>query len=84
MNNIQKSSLSILLFILAVSCVHAQEDSGDVVILNSNNFASLTANGDWYLLLFAPWCGHCTKFKPAYKQYASEVKGKVNVGQIDW
>jgi len=55
----------------------------DVVVLTDANFDKLTAQGDWLLDFYAPWCGHCKKLAPIYEQLATKLKGKVNVAKID-
>lgn len=30
-----------------------------------------------YILLYADWCGHCTKFKPVWNQVHSEMKNEL-------
>ncbi|KAL2919305.1 hypothetical protein HK105_200948 [Polyrhizophydium stewartii] len=41
------------------------------------------ANGPWFVMFHAPWCGHCKSLAPTWELLASELKGKVNVGKAD-
>ncbi|KAL6054634.1 Protein disulfide-isomerase A6 [Balamuthia mandrillaris] len=69
-----------LLGLLAViSCVR----SSDVIVLDSDNFNELTATGIWMVEFYAPWCGHCKRLAPVWEEFATVVKGKVNVAKVD-
>ncbi len=56
--------------------------ASDVVILTDYNFEHDTqattgsTTGDWFVLMFAPWCGHCKKVKPIWEELATDLKGQ--------
>ena len=60
-------------------------ESGDVVNLNDDNFASevLSSDAVWLVEFYAPWCGHCKNLKPAWTSAASSLVGKAKLGAID-
>ena len=58
-----------------------------VVNLTSENFNTYILEhnyGSWFVMFFAPWCGHCKKAAPAWFQFSKNSFGKVNVGIVDW
>ncbi len=59
-------------------------DIGDVIILDGSNFLRATANGDWFILFYVPWCGYCQRYKPLWQNWATFAKGRVTVAVIDW
>ncbi|KAJ2082126.1 hypothetical protein H4R24_001822 [Coemansia sp. RSA 988] len=56
---------------------------GQVVVLTKDNFTEGTADGPWFVKFYAPWCPHCQTLAPVWKQVANELKGRVNVGQVN-
>eukprot|EP00668_Euglena_longa_P014143 GGOE01018117.1.p1 GENE.GGOE01018117.1~~GGOE01018117.1.p1 ORF type:complete len:532 (-),score=133.42 GGOE01018117.1:402-1997(-) len=41
-----------------------------VPLLTSNSFDTTTARGMWFVMFFAPWCGHCKHLKPVFAELA--------------
>ena len=71
---------------LFTTCCFAMYDNDKhVVKLTADNFKDLVINSDelWFVEFYAPWCGHCQKMEPAWKQVAKRLKGVVNVGAVD-
>jgi len=66
--------------------------SNRVLELTSQNFDSSVSDGNaWLIEFYAPWCGHCTRFSPTYKEIAAEIHDinkshesrKIMVGKVD-
>jgi len=56
----------------------------DVIVLTDTNFAEQTANGEWVLEFYAPWCGFCKSLAPTYEELATSLKpDNINVAKID-
>ncbi len=37
----------------------------------------------WFIKFYAPWCHHCQAMAPNWQQLAKEMKGKLNVGEVN-
>jgi protein disulfide-isomerase len=37
----------------------------------------------WFIKFYAPWCGHCQALAPNWLQMAREMKGVLNVGEVN-
>ncbi|AFZ79557.1 protein disulfide isomerase, putative [Theileria equi strain WA] len=65
------------------------EGPSSVVVLTDANFEHLTqattgsTTGPWFVKFYAPWCHHCRKMTPAWEKLAKDLKGTVNVADID-
>jgi len=85
-----------LLFVLALSVFSHEaatqqqqpqvpELSDSLVVLTDENFNNhVTNTSSWVIMYYAPWCPHCKHSMPAFDQFAQQVKGKLNVGLVDW
>ncbi len=60
-------------------------DSPDVKeFQTSGDFDRAMRSSDPILVqFFAPWCGHCTGFRPTYKELGKQMHSKVRVAGID-
>ncbi|KAJ3070820.1 hypothetical protein HDU98_006186 [Podochytrium sp. JEL0797] len=58
--------------------------TGENKVLKANSYDATIASSSGYLVKFyAPWCGHCKTLAPIYDQFAREMKGQLNVGEVD-
>lgn len=57
---------------------------GKLYILTDRSFRGHIKNGDHFVMMFAPWCGHCKKLKPDWEKLAktSTVKD-TKIGKVD-
>ena len=46
-------------------------------ILTDRSFRGHIKNGDHFVMMFAPWCGHCKKLKPDWEKVDDSKKEKV-------
>jgi protein disulfide-isomerase len=37
----------------------------------------------WFIKFYAPWCHHCQALAPNWEHMAKEMKGKLNVGEVN-
>ncbi|RDL33617.1 uncharacterized protein BP5553_07985 [Venustampulla echinocandica] len=45
---------------------------------------SVTMTQDpWLIKFYAPWCGHCQGMAPNWIQLAKEMKGRLNIGEVN-
>jgi len=57
---------------------------GKLYILNDKSFRGQVSRGDHFVMMYAPWCGHCQRLKPDWEQLAKKpgVKG-VSIAKVD-
>ncbi|KIM20922.1 hypothetical protein M408DRAFT_118006 [Serendipita vermifera MAFF 305830] len=56
---------------------------GKVLVLGSDDFQERVAREPTMVKFFAPWCGHCQKLAPIWTELAQELKGVVNVAEVN-
>ncbi|KAI0404383.1 thioredoxin-like protein [Xylaria palmicola] len=58
---------------------------GKSVPLTAESFQSLVTmtQEPWFIKFYAPWCHHCQAMAPKWQQMAKEMKGKLNVGEVN-
>lgn len=57
---------------------------GKLYILNDKSFRSHVSKGDHFVMMMAPWCGHCKKLKPDWDKLARQpgVSG-LSISKVD-
>ncbi|KAI8630465.1 thioredoxin-like protein [Xylariaceae sp. FL1651] len=58
---------------------------GTSVSLNAESFQNLVTmtQEPWFIKFYAPWCHHCQAMAPNWQQMAKEMKGRLNVGEVN-
>lgn len=58
---------------------------GKSIPLTAENFQSLvTMTPDpWFIKFYAPWCPHCKAMAPNWQGMARQMKGRLNVGEVN-
>lgn len=77
----------LLVAIASTSALYDDDDSTSAVkkFTSSKDFRAnvVESKGISVIQFYAPWCGHCQQFAPAYKQIASFLEGIVTIGAVD-
>jgi len=69
----------------AAAADYFDEDAGDIVVLDTEAFGSKVMESDemWLVEFFAPWCGHCQKLAPEWRDAATRLKKSAKLGAVD-
>jgi len=69
----------------AVACAYDVPEGEGIYRLNYSNL-TMAAEGDWLLILYAPWCPHCHSLLDKLHDLVAAIKkaeGNVKIGVID-
>ncbi len=70
---------ALFLVCLALACA-----GDDVDVESEQQFTDLVSKNDYVLVMFyAPWCGHCKSFKPAFAAAATRALGRFVLAKVD-
>ncbi|KAL2003778.1 hypothetical protein VTN02DRAFT_2272 [Thermoascus thermophilus] len=58
---------------------------GSSIPLTAESFQRLvtTTRDPWFIKFYAPWCSHCQALAPNWLQMAKEMKGILNIGEVN-
>lgn len=59
--------------------------AGTSVPLTAETFQQrvTTTHDPWFIKFYAPWCHHCQAMAPSWHAMARDMKGKLNVGEVN-
>lgn len=59
--------------------------SGRSVPLTAENFQRLvtSTHDSWFIKFYAPWCPHCQAMQAAWQAMSRDMKGRLNVGEVN-
>jgi protein disulfide-isomerase len=59
--------------------------NGTSIPLNAEKFQRLVTmtQDPWFIKFYAPWCHHCQAMAPNWEQLAKEMKGRLNIGEVN-
>lgn len=59
--------------------------SGVVQSLTAETFEKVVTNtmDPWFVKFYAPWCHHCQALAPVWASLARQMKGKLNIGEVN-
>lgn len=73
--------------LLIAALVAAHEEDSKSILLTQENFQSELDKSSYFVMFFAPWCGHCKKLAPTWAKLAESKHGdagsQVKVGRVD-
>ena len=51
---------------------------------DASKLSELLKDGDWMVLYYAEWCGHCNAMKPEWEKVVEKLKdsGKINIADV--
>ncbi|ETV94013.1 protein disulfide-isomerase domain, variant 1 [Aphanomyces invadans] len=80
MSSMGRRAAVLAAMVLLQVCVAQQ-----VHVLTSKNFKQLVLDSSdyWLVEFYAPWCGHCKKLEPEWKDAAKKLKAKAKLGAVD-
>ncbi|KAJ7593435.1 protein disulfide isomerase [Mycena floridula] len=56
---------------------------GTVLVLTGETFQSKIDEGPAFVKFYAPWCGHCKKLAPIWKNLAKHLQNKLTIAEVD-
>lgn len=59
--------------------------AGKSTPLTAESFQRLvtTTHDPWFVKFYAPWCHHCQALAPSWQAMAREMRGRLNVGEVN-
>ena len=67
----------ILIALLALSLASFVKNLTDENFEHDTQATSGSTTGNFFILFYAPWCGHCKSVKPKLESFAEEIQSEL-------
>lgn len=57
--------------------------AGEVLALDRDILSTTLSKGPAFVKFFAPWCGHCKKLAPVWRQLARHMQNKLTIAEVN-
>ena len=65
-----------------LSLAHDEYPHFDTKIYNAEK-KELIGDKPWFIKFYAPWCGHCKRLAPGWKEFHDTNSENLNIGKVD-
>ncbi|KAG0166551.1 hypothetical protein DFQ28_007134 [Apophysomyces sp. BC1034] len=72
-----------ILLLGLIALAGATNPDGRSVEMTRNSLHAIDADQPWFIKFYAPWCGHCQRLEPVWKDLAQTLKDNVGVGEVN-
>jgi len=82
---VASSTLSVTKVLKPTKPTATPNSAGTSIPLTAESFQKLvtTTQDPWFIKFYAPWCHHCQALAPNWLQMSKELKGKLNIGEVN-
>jgi len=70
-----------------IGCKDCLQESGqapiETYVLTDKSFRGHVPRGDHFIMMYAPWCGHCKNLKPEWEKLAKQTTKGASISKMD-